>query len=552
MLAKLSPFLLLFSFACSQSYEYLNFTQLSSRLISLQKEYPKLIQVETASERYNISSPDCNGTQCPIYIVTLSDLSSYSRSRPEVFISGALHGDEVLGPNIVIYLLEYLLKNYNKDPWVTYLVNKRRLVAMPVPNSQGYFFGRREEVHEGVKYDPNRDFPYDSASSDCLKTLTGKAVANTIAGHIFVVGITFHGGTTVISYPWGSTNHMVNNKGEEAPDDRAMKEVAEVLSKVAGPWPRTYTVGRMTDTVYAVKGGLEDWAYAASWTRAVEKSSSAKTCNKLDKLINRDNVRFPLYLVETADDKRPSTSTLGTRGNLTESQKGHIPRNVRVAMTLMDMAEPYARDVEMRYRDNKYVELRWKVGGALYVNETFVQVGKCKVAYEEGYVWLNDSMFVGDCFRPTYASDKQKGLGYWTDPEYVFSTLIPTEYVLYKTYSLTIVVMADQQWSLQSNPNPKVLPVTHLVNMRITDNYYAESKSKHIRANKYFYTPKFKARNLPGKIGILNMQDFVSAVIGALAMLVSIAVFALLYYWWRSKRPLLQQPEIQSVELSPI
>lgn len=38
-------------------------------------------------------------------------------------------------------------------------------------------------------------------------------------------------------------------------------------------------VGPMTDTVYDVSGGLEDWAYAAGWENGVNSSKPVVYCN---------------------------------------------------------------------------------------------------------------------------------------------------------------------------------------------------------------------------------------------------------------------------------
>jgi predicted deacylase len=61
--------------------------------------------------------------RCVLDIVTVTDFSSKSvTEKPQVYISGTLHGDEVIGPQAAYYLLEYLLSNYQVDPQVTHLL----------------------------------------------------------------------------------------------------------------------------------------------------------------------------------------------------------------------------------------------------------------------------------------------------------------------------------------------------------------------------------------------------------------------------------------------
>jgi len=532
-------------FVCSQYYEYLNFTVLASHLITLKEKYPDLIKVETAYERFNLPSPDCNSDECPIYIVTLTHFKSLTSTRPQVFISGALHGNEVLGPNIVIYLLEHLLENYEKDNWITYLINNRQLVAMPVPNSQGYFYNRRQEMYKGEYYDPNRDFPYDNNSSNCLNTLTGRSIVRTITDHMFIIGITFHGGDYAISYPWGSINHAVKSKGEEAPDDEAMRGVAEMLSRVAGITPAPYAVGKVTDILYPVKGGLEDWAYAASWAKTIERDAFVEECTNEIKandnaskiIINEHNVRFPLYLIETANSKWPSKELWGRKENYSESTLGHIPRNIRVSMALMDMAEPYIRDVEINYYDERFAELTWKVGGSLHVNETYVEVNTyCKTILETEFIWLNNSKLIDNCMNISYKSNVQSGPGYWTDSKSTFNALIPLSLLINISYSFRIAAIVDQQWSIQSDPKPNIPPVTHFTRMRIEDNYYANSSTSVIKTNKVYYSPSFRPNELPEGVKIVNKRDFFIALIGAIMIIVSVGFCFKLCLWWRDRQ----------------
>jgi predicted deacylase len=50
---------------------------------------------------------------CKLDIVTITDnQSGLSEHKPQVFISGTLHGDERIGPHVAFYLIEYLVNNF--------------------------------------------------------------------------------------------------------------------------------------------------------------------------------------------------------------------------------------------------------------------------------------------------------------------------------------------------------------------------------------------------------------------------------------------------------
>ncbi len=49
--------------------------------------------------------------------MTISDFEFESEPGEKVqfYVSGTLHGDEVVGPHVAYYLIEYLLANYQTD-----------------------------------------------------------------------------------------------------------------------------------------------------------------------------------------------------------------------------------------------------------------------------------------------------------------------------------------------------------------------------------------------------------------------------------------------------
>jgi predicted deacylase len=115
------------------SYKLLDYDHIVSRIQHLNSTCEALT-VSTGEERYNIATPDkCEG--CQHYILTLS---LADEDAPQVYFSGELHGDERLGPLVLIELAEFLCDFYNKDEWVNRLVSTRRIVMTPMTNVQGF------------------------------------------------------------------------------------------------------------------------------------------------------------------------------------------------------------------------------------------------------------------------------------------------------------------------------------------------------------------------------------------------------------------------------
>ena len=282
-------------------------------------------------------------------------------------------------------MIEYLASNFGKDPQLTQLLRTRELVITPMTNTYGYANDEREELALTAKgktgsFDPNRDFPYNNSPSNCLNTVAGRTIYKLMVDNLFVTAITFHGGTNVIGYPWGSNNHILKRLSyysaiaEEAPDFTALRYMGQAMNDASGndidlsesgfSIPK-YILGSMTETVYSVGGGMEDWGYAAGWDNKTPDATFDKcapvTLPALEDQFyeSQANIRCAVYLVETDPYKSPNPSTYGARDiqqdgddfqvlpysiadqSLSSRFNGHITRNIRLALAMIDMSKPY-------------------------------------------------------------------------------------------------------------------------------------------------------------------------------------------------------------------
>jgi carboxypeptidase D len=65
--------------------------------------------------------------------------------EPEVKLVGNMHGNEVVGREMLLLLAEWLCQNYFSDPRAGSIVNSTRLHIMPSMNPDGYAMSIQSE-----------------------------------------------------------------------------------------------------------------------------------------------------------------------------------------------------------------------------------------------------------------------------------------------------------------------------------------------------------------------------------------------------------------------
>eukprot|EP01083_Nonionella_stella_P109269 318431_1 len=205
---------LIFNIQSREFYAY-SYDEIVSKLDKWQNEHSNIFNLYTAREKYNLFLPasvTCGklSTQCEHHIVIITNHETWSNdvSRPHVFLSGALHGNEQVGPTTLVELIDYLLfeyKNNANNAWIKYLINNRVIILTPMTNSIGYAQSQREEQGIHSRIDPNRDFPYHlRQSSECMKSIAARVINEIFREYLIQLAITFHGGMRAISYEWGA------------------------------------------------------------------------------------------------------------------------------------------------------------------------------------------------------------------------------------------------------------------------------------------------------------------------------------------------------------
>ncbi len=144
--------------------------------------YYSLEQVYEAVQAIHQAYPDMTTLEMvgkseegrPLYAVTVNNPKTGSAlAKPGIYVDGNIHGNEIQGGEVCLYLLDYLLGNYGKNKDVTELVDKKVFYVVPVVNTDGrwHFFHDantpssnrslripRDDDHDGLV---DEDFPDD-------------------------------------------------------------------------------------------------------------------------------------------------------------------------------------------------------------------------------------------------------------------------------------------------------------------------------------------------------------------------------------------------------
>ncbi|XP_055923216.1 carboxypeptidase D [Eupeodes corollae] len=218
---------------------------------------------------------------------------------PMVKYIGNMHGDEAVSREVLIYLAQYLLHNYEKNEEISKLINTTDIYIMPTMNPDG--FARSQEGncdslrnyvgrHNAAGMDLNRDFPDRLEDEHTIQLKASQrqpetsAVIEWLINNPFVLSANFHGGAVVASYPYdNSVNHHECCEESLTPDDLVFKTLAHSYSdnhpvmRTGKECNETFANGVTNGAFwYELNGGMQDFNYA--FTNCFELTVELSCC----------------------------------------------------------------------------------------------------------------------------------------------------------------------------------------------------------------------------------------------------------------------------------
>lgn len=175
-----------------------------------------------------------------------------------------MHGDEVVGREMLMRLIDLLLSGFGKNPRITALVENTNIFIMPTMNPDGFERGTRENYN---RFDLNRNFPdqfRDPNYSPSGRQIEVQHVMNWISSQQFTLSANLHGGDVVANYPWDGSPNPFPPRNNPTTDDDIFREMSYEYARHN---PAMIGNTRFKDGItngaawYALFGGMQDWNY---------------------------------------------------------------------------------------------------------------------------------------------------------------------------------------------------------------------------------------------------------------------------------------------------
>ncbi|HID32559.1 MAG TPA: hypothetical protein EYP24_04200 [bacterium (Candidatus Stahlbacteria)] len=285
---------------------YHSYTEMCAALESLARDYPSIARMETLG--FSVQNR-------AIVALKVTDNPGVEEPEPTFIFDGDIHGNEIIGGEVVLAQAKKLCYDYGSDTLITRLVDEGETWLVPILNPDGMVAGSRYNANW---VDLNRDFGYQwgatGNSPSPFSQPETKVRRDLLLNNYSLNSVTFHSGTKLYIYPWGFTGRIAT------PDSARMAYIAQRYVQF---FPVPY--GQIARILYSVYGGSTDFFYGCfgDLAPAVELSNYyAPPPSQIDTICNM-NVRGMVELMRV--------SQFGIRGIVTDSLTGDpLPARIEV------------------------------------------------------------------------------------------------------------------------------------------------------------------------------------------------------------------------------
>ncbi|XP_017038217.2 carboxypeptidase D isoform X6 [Drosophila kikkawai] len=216
--------------------------------------------------------------------------------KPDVKYVGNIHGNEPVGREMLLHLIQYFVTSYSSDQYVKWLLDNTRIHILPTMNPDGYAVSKEGTCDGGQGrynargFDLNRNFPDYFKQNNKRGQPETDAVKDWISKIQFVLSGSLHGGALVASYPYDNTPNSMFQTYSAAPsltpDDDVFKHLSLVYARNHAKMSRGVACKSATPAFengitngaawYPLTGGMQDYNYV--WYGCMEITLEISCC----------------------------------------------------------------------------------------------------------------------------------------------------------------------------------------------------------------------------------------------------------------------------------
>ncbi|XP_042349029.1 probable carboxypeptidase X1 [Plectropomus leopardus] len=236
-------------------FRHHNYKEMRKLMKSVNEACPDITRMYSIGKSY---------TGLKLYVMEISDNpGKHELGEPEFRYVAGMHGNEVLGRELLLNLMQYMCQEYKRgDQRVVHLIKETRIHLLPSMNPDGYemAFKKGSELagwawgrysYEGI--DMNHNFadlnsgmwtaieletdrsklinhyfpiPEQYTSEDAFVASETRAVINWMQNIPFVLGANLHGGELVVTYPYDMTKDWAPREHTPTADESFFRWLA--------------------------------------------------------------------------------------------------------------------------------------------------------------------------------------------------------------------------------------------------------------------------------------------------------------------------------------
>jgi hypothetical protein len=200
--------------------------------------------------------------------------------------------------------------------------------------------------------------------------------------------------------------------------------------------------------------------------------------------------------IEISVAKKPPVDELGMSIDIhipPESVEGYIPKNIRMAYILAELAEPYIRINDKSVLPKKagtgeQITVKWNVGGTINVDQTNILMGNSSTPRKNYF----------------YSTGNTSGSGGFSNQAFTQNLTLPERE---GKYYFTVRARVDSDLQKQLQPEPAVVPQSIYVNQRTNESWQFTNGGKTVEGKIDFYSDVIEIEVVNETRGRIEIYD---------------------------------------------